>query len=132
MAQHGRFLRVENTTRNQLIAAQCAVADTFGSRLRGLMGRTTLEPGHGLLILPEWSIHTFFMRFAIDVIFLSTDYTVLKVREAMPPNLPYAGAWGAHAVLELPAGVIAATGTQAGDQLHLSPATVPDEPHPPA
>lgn len=87
----------------------------------GLMGRAGLEPGQALLIYPEWSIHTFFMRFPIDVLFLNASEEIIGMRIAMPPNRPFAGVWGAHSVIELPPDVITATGTQPGDQLALDP-----------
>lgn len=113
--------RVMNMTRQTDLAVQCELARSFWARGMGLMGRPRLDAGEGLLIAPEWSIHTFFMRFAIDVLFLDTQNRVLALRVAMPPFRPYAGAWGAAAVLELPAGVIAATGTQVGDTVGFDP-----------
>lgn len=115
------YVRVVNVARDTVLATRCGVADSFWTRWRGLMGHPALASGEGLLIVPEWSIHTFFMRFAIDVVFLKQDNTVLKTCAALPPNRPYAGAWGARAVLELPAGIIAATHTDVDDQLQLIP-----------
>lgn len=115
-------ITVENQTRCCTLAEQCEVARTFWTRGLGLMGRSKLEQGHGLLIYPEWSIHTFFMRFPIDVLFLDTQNQIVGMRENMPPNRPYAGFWGAKYVIELPSGLIQATATAVGDQLLLSPA----------
>jgi hypothetical protein len=86
------------------------------------MGRAQLEPGDGMLIDPCSSIHTFFMRFPIDVIFLNRARRVVGLRAAMPPGKPYAGAWGARSVIELPAGIIVATHTQMGDLIEMSDA----------
>ncbi len=119
-------LLVVNETRQARLADRCQLARNFWSRGLGLMGRTSLEPGGGLLIYPEWSIHTFFMRFPIDVVFVDRQDTVVGIRHALPPYRPYAGAWGARYVLELPAGVLAATATQVGDRLAVTPS-----PHPP-
>lgn len=116
------LVRVANRTRGTLIADQCEVARTFWARGMGLMGRRELTEGQGMLIYPEWSIHTFFMRFAIDVLFLDKQHCVVALRVAMPPNRPFAGIWGGHAVLELPAGRIKATESQVGDQLDFDPA----------
>jgi uncharacterized membrane protein (UPF0127 family) len=110
-------LRVTNTTRGTQLAERCEQARSFIARGRGLMGRPSLDPGAGLLIDPCSSIHSFFMRFPIDVVFIGRDGRVVGLRAAMPPGRPYAGAWRARAVIELPAGVIAATGTQVGDTL---------------
>lgn len=113
-------LRIVNTTRNNVIAEQCEQARSFLARGRGLMGRESLAPNDGLLIDPCSSIHTFFMRFPIDVIFIDRAGRVVGLQHAMPPGRPYAGAWGARATIELPAGVIAATDTQIGDQIEMS------------
>jgi uncharacterized protein len=85
------------------ICESCIVADRMVPRMKGLLGRRELASGEGMLIRPTSSIHTFFMRFPIDAVFLSRDGEVLKVAKNV-------GAWrarfcrGAHSVLELPAG----------------------------
>ena len=85
------------------VCESCVVADRMLPRMKGLLGRRELASGEGMLIRPTSSIHTFFMRFPIDAVFLSRDGEVLKVK-------PIVGAWrarfcrGAHSVLELPAG----------------------------
>lgn len=113
-------LRIVNTTRSSVIAEQCEQARSFLARGRGLMGRAGLAPDGGLLIDPCSSIHTFFMRFAIDVIFINRGGRVVGLRQAMPPGRPYAGAWRARATIELPAGAIAASNTQLGDLIEMS------------
>jgi uncharacterized membrane protein (UPF0127 family) len=113
-------LRITNTTRGSVLAEQCEQARSFLARGKGLMGRERLAPSDGMLIDPCSSIHTFFMRFAIDVVFINRAGRVVGLRAAMPPGRPYAGAWGARAVIELPAGTIAASGTQLGDAIEMS------------
>jgi uncharacterized membrane protein (UPF0127 family) len=94
------------------------VADTSAKRQKGLLGRDSLPSGHGLWIVPCESIHTWGMRFPIDVLYLDRRKRVRKLRKAMPP-------WCvsmcllAHSVVELPAGVIEQSGTQSGDQLNI-------------
>ena len=94
------------------------VADTSSKRRTGLLKHAGLAKGQGLWIVPCEAIHCFGMKFSIDVLFLNKKRKVLKVRKDM-------GRWGialclrAHSVLELPAGTIAATGTQPGDELEL-------------
>src|SRR3954469_15311653 len=121
-------IRIFNQTRDLVLADRGELARSFWSRGRGLMGRTALPEGYALIIYPEWSIHTFFMRVAIDVLFVGRDHRVVGLREAMPPSRPFAGVapWRGHYVIELPAGVIAATGTLLGDQIVLTPH--PDKP----
>ncbi|NNJ10487.1 DUF192 domain-containing protein [Chloroflexales bacterium ZM16-3] len=114
--------RVTNTTRGTVIAEQCERASSFIARGRGLMGRPDLAPQAGMLIDPCSSIHTFFMKFPIDVIFINRGGRVVGLHAAMPPGRPYAGAWGARSVIELPVGVIAATSTQIGDLIEMSDA----------
>src|SRR5262249_61083294 len=73
------------TDEGQVICEGCLVADSAWTRMRGLLGRRGLESGEGLLITPTGSVHTFFMRFPIDVVFLARDGEVLKVARALPP-----------------------------------------------
>ena len=82
----------------------------------GLVGRKELAPDEGLLLKPGNAIHTFLMRFPIDVVFLDGDQRVLKIVPALPPHR-VAGAARARAVLELPAGRAAAAGLQVGERL---------------
>ncbi len=121
------IIAVVNQTRGHALAERCDLARTFFARGLGLMGRSHLEAGQGLLIYPEWSIHTFFMRFPIDVLFMNKDDCVIGMSQAMPPYRPFAGVWGARYVIELPAGLIAATDTQVGDQLLLTPSPHPQK-----
>jgi uncharacterized protein len=112
-------VRVTNTTRGTTLAEQCEVARSFLARGWGLMGREALPAGAGMLIEPCSSVHSFFMRFPIDVVFADRQHRVVGLAVAMPPNRPYAGAWRARYVVELPAGTIAASGTQLGDTLRV-------------
>jgi len=94
------------------------VADTQAKRTTGLLKHERLAQGEGLWIVPCASVHTFFMKFPIDLIYLSRKKKVRKVRKAVP-------AWRlsmcvtAHSILELPAGVIEQTGTAVGDELSI-------------
>jgi uncharacterized membrane protein (UPF0127 family) len=110
---------VVNTTRDAVLGERIAVAETSLSRMAGLLGRSWLELGEGLLILPSQAVHTIGMRFAIDVVFVSRKWRVVHLRPAMVPNRVTGLHWRAHFVLELPVGVIAQTATAVGDQLAL-------------
>jgi uncharacterized protein len=116
-------IQIKNQTRDCILAAYGELARSFWARGRGLMGRATLPDSYALIIWPESSIHTFFMRVAIDVLFIGRGDTVVGLREAMPPSRPFAGVapWRGRYVIEMPAGVIAATGTLLGDQIVLTP-----------
>lgn len=97
---------------------RCLIADTAPARMRGLLGRNGLDDGEGLLIRPTNSVHMFFMRFAIDVVFLDRDLVVRKVVEALHP-WRMAACRGARAALELPAGTAGRRGITVGEQLTL-------------
>jgi uncharacterized membrane protein (UPF0127 family) len=109
-------LRIRNATRDALLADAAELADTSAKRRTGLLKRSTLERGEGLLIVPCEGIHSFGMKFPFDALFLSGSRKVLKVRASMPRGR-ISLCLRAHSVLELPAGIAAETGTQAGDQL---------------
>lgn len=87
----------------RVVCERPEVASSLVTRVRGLLGRKGLEPGQGLLIMRTGSIHTFFMRFPIDAVFLGRD---LSVRKVVPAIAPFRMAWslGAKSVLELAAG----------------------------
>jgi uncharacterized protein len=89
--------------------------------MQGLLGRKAFTVGEGLHIAPCNSIHTFFMRFAIDALFLDRDGRVVKLLDAIPPWRASGIYFRAHSVLELPAGVAAASGTVEGDRLVFEP-----------
>jgi uncharacterized membrane protein (UPF0127 family) len=109
--------RFQNLTKDRLLADRASEARSFSERLMGLMGRKELPFGDGLHIVPCNSIHTFFMRIPIDVLFLDRSLKVVKALPAIPPWRATKVYFGAHSVLELPAGTIAGSGTQEGDQL---------------
>jgi hypothetical protein len=109
---------VRNQTRGTVLGEAIDVADTSEKRRVGLLKHERLEPGTGLWIKPCESVHTFFMKFPIDLVYIDKKQKVRKVRHAVP-------AWRlsacltAHSILELPAGTAEKTGTQAGDMLSI-------------
>ena len=96
-------------------------ADTMWSRMRGLLGRGALAPSEGLWITPCNSIHMFFMRFAIDAVFIDERLQVVKVVEDLKPWRMARGGKFAHSVLELPPGKAAFFNIRVGDKLHIVP-----------
>lgn len=100
------------------VCERCLVADSPLARMRGLLGRRELPAEEGVLLRPAGSIHTLFMRFAIDVVFLDRDGRVLRVAESVAP-WRFAAARGTRSVLELRAGEAAKRGVSAGDVLFV-------------
>ena len=96
----------------------CAVADGPFTRMKGLLGRKSLPPGEGILLRPASSIHMWFMRFAIDAVFLDDDLRVLRVVAGLRP-WRIAAQRGAKAVLELSAGEAQRRRIERGDTLRL-------------
>jgi uncharacterized membrane protein (UPF0127 family) len=97
-----------------VVSARCVVADSAWTRTKGLLGRGSLAEDEGILLRPGGSIHMFFMRFAIDAVFLDRDLRVLRVAADLKP-WRMALKRGAKAVLELPAGRCARVGLREGD-----------------
>lgn len=94
---------VVNTTKGTIIGSAIAVAATIRSRMVGLLGRARLDPGEGLLILPSSGVHTWGMRFPIDVVALDRHLRVLDVKEHLGSFRIAAVGWTTRSVLELPA-----------------------------
>jgi len=119
--------RVINVTRQTVLADRLEVANQGATRRKGLLGRSGLETGEGLWIRPCEAVHTFFMNFPIDLVYLDHSHRIRKVRKSVP-------AWrlsaclSASSVLELPAGCIEATQSRRGDKLEfISTVGVSDE-----
>jgi uncharacterized membrane protein (UPF0127 family) len=114
-------LTVRNLTRQTVLATGLEVADSGPKRNKGLLGRNGLQTGGGLWIVPCESVHTFFMRFPIDLVYLDRQNHVRKVRSAVGP-WRVSACLTAHSILELPAGVALSSQTQKGDILEFSSA----------
>lgn len=113
-------LQIENVTRGILVVTRGRSADNFFTRFKGLMGAPCLAAGEGLLILPCNSIHTHFMRFPIDVLYVSRDLEVVHIDHGMAPWRFGRIHRKARFVVELPAGTTTATGTEVGDRIAVS------------
>jgi uncharacterized protein len=111
-----RYARIQNED-GSVVCERCALATRPFARMKGLLGRTGLEPGEGILLRPAGSIHMLFMRFAIDAIFCNGDLVVVDVVRDLAP-WKFAARRGARQVIELAAG--AAAGVSAGDRLSLA------------
>ena len=114
-----RRMVARNASVNKVLADRVGVADTRATRAVGLLSRTGLEPGEALWIVPSRGVHTWGMRFAIDVLALDEAGNVIDCVSNLKPwrlRLPRRGTAG---VLELPAGTLAASGTAVGHQVLL-------------
>src|SRR3982751_2765243 len=110
------LVRVRRAADGAVVCERCEIPESAFGRARGLLGRNGLEAGGGMLIDRAGSVHMFFMRFPIDVVFLDRDRDVVGVRHRLRP-WRVAGARRAVAALELQAGAAAAAGIEAGDEL---------------
>jgi uncharacterized membrane protein (UPF0127 family) len=107
---------VNRSRAGTVVCARAQVAANPLTRLRGLLGRASLPAGEGMLFRGESSIHSAFMRFRFDAVFMDRELRVVGLAERIPP-WRVRGARGAHNVLELAAGEIARSGVAIGDQL---------------
>ena len=119
---------VRNGARNTTLATDARLASGFVSRFFGLMGRKRVAEGGGLLLTRSASIHSFFMRFRFDAIFLDKEDRVVKIVPAMRQWWIAFGGRGAKDTLELPAGVAERTGTVVGDTLLFEPPVASEVP----
>jgi uncharacterized membrane protein (UPF0127 family) len=116
-----RTITVEKSDGTRL-CAECRVAASPWMRMRGLLGRKQLSEREGLLIRRTRSVHTHFMRFPIDVLFLDGDNTVVKIVEGLRPWRVASSRRGRD-VLELAAGTCRRIGASEGDRLFVVEAT---------
>jgi len=112
-------MEIINENTNKLLISNVIMADTFITRLKGLMFKKKLEENTAMLIHPCNMIHTFFMKFPLDILFISKEYEVIYVIENMLPGNTSPFIKKAMGVLELPAGTIEKTNTKKGDFLNI-------------
>jgi uncharacterized membrane protein (UPF0127 family) len=120
------LIRALNQTRGTVLCERLEDAGGLGGQSRGLLGRDQLEPGSGMLFengrfTPMMWMHMFFMRFAIDIVFLGRGGKVVKVNRNLKPWRVSSMVFGARLALELPAGAAEASGTEPGDQIKFEP-----------
>ena len=120
----GQVYRLE-TEDGRVVADHVEVADTLSSRFMGLMFRRELLPGHGLLIRPCNSIHMFFMRFALDVVFIDGDGRVVRLLDSIRPWRVSSLVRGAKAAIELPAGTASRAALASGTVMRLLETATP-------
>jgi uncharacterized membrane protein (UPF0127 family) len=118
-------IRALNRTKGTVLCERLEVAESMAAQSRGLLGRDGLASGAGMLfegsrVLPLMWMHMFFMRFAIDIVFLDKSNRVIRINHDLKPWRVSSLVFGARKALELEAGAAARSGTVKGDQLDLS------------
>ena len=113
-----KTVRLERTD-GKTVCERCLLAETPLTRAKGLLGRSGLAPGEGLLLQPAAAIHTWFMRFPIDAVFVDRELAVVGIAADLRPWRA-AARKGAHGVVELPAGEAERRGLATGDRLRLA------------
>lgn len=112
-------MRLVNLRTGDVIAFQIKEASDFLSRLAGLTGKRSMPPGSALVLMPCKSVHTFFMRFNVDVVFLDKGGRVLRVIDDLPPSRISPVVRGSRKVVELPGGTVKDR-VRAGDVLAIT------------
>lgn len=117
-----RALRLLHPRSGHVLAERLLVPRTFIGRGVGLMFRRHLQPGTGMWIAPCSGIHTFFMRFAIDAVFVDRRLRIVRVRRGLRPWRLVPLVLGGHSVIELPAGTLSGLPLERGEALTIEPA----------
>jgi uncharacterized protein len=125
MARRAGEVVLRSEDDGRVLCERCILADTIWRRLRGLIGRGELGEGEGIVLRPSWSVHTFFLRRPIDVVFVDADQIVVRVVESLPP-WRWATCHAARDVVELRAGECDRIGVVEGQRLAW--AARPDRP----
>jgi uncharacterized protein len=112
-----RYLRAENAARGTVLGTRIGLADRWWYRLRGLLGRSGLGQGEGLLLRPCRAVHMAWMAFPLDVVFLDQRGGVVASYRSLAPGSRTRWHSNAADALELPAGTLVATGTVEGDMI---------------
>lgn len=115
------LVRILNVTRSTQLANRAEVAGSGVKRSKGLLGRTGLAPGEGMWIIPCEAVHTFFMQFPLDLIYLDKKHCIKKVKTNVRP-WRVSACLSAHSILELPVGAIRESHSQPGDLVQFEPA----------
>lgn len=112
-------MQIVNKSKNTCLATKVSVADTALKRLKGLLGRGDFKYGEALLIKPCNSIHTFFMRFSIDVLFIDRENKVIKILTHLKPFRISGVYFNSSFAIECPAGVLSQSATALGDEIRF-------------
>jgi len=108
-------MKIINLRNNAVLADRVKLADTFFSRLVGLLNRSSLEKGEALILKPSYAIHTLFMRFSIDALFLDKNGKVIGIIHAIKPFRFSPVYFGSQLTIEFPENTLQSTQTRLGD-----------------
>lgn len=112
-------MKIFNQTRKTILSDKAVMADSISKRVWGLLGERTFTYGQALVLKPCNSIHTYFMFFPIDILFVNKNNTVVKTISGLKPFRLSPICFKSKFVIELPSGTIKFTSTGPGDQLTL-------------
>ena len=112
-------MKIINKTKNTILAENAVIADTVFKRMKGLLARKGLKPEEALVLKPCKSIHTFFMRFPIDVVFVGQDNRIIKAIQGLAPWRLTGIYFLAQYCIELPIGTLTFSHTSSGDLLFI-------------
>jgi uncharacterized membrane protein (UPF0127 family) len=112
-------MRIINQSKNCILAEEAVIAESFFRRCKGLLGKKALPTGQALVLRPCNSVHTFFMRFPIDVAFIGKDNKVVKIIPSIPPFRLTPIYFKAHFAIEFPAGTLGAANLKEQDEIEL-------------
>lgn len=119
MIGHRSSFSARELASGAVVAQQLRPAHTHWTRFRGLLGTRSLDEGHGLWIKPCTQVHMFFMKYAIDLVFLDDNHRVVRLIESLAPGEISPKVKEAESVLELPVGTIARAGLAEGTALAI-------------
>jgi uncharacterized protein len=119
------FVRVVNESRQRVLGARIRIADSLAARMRGFILRRAPEAGEGLFLTPCRGVHTYWMQFPLDVLFLDDGGNVVATHTDLAPGRRTPIYRAARYALELPPGAIEATGTAVGDRVTWKPVLEP-------
>ncbi len=112
-------MRIINKTKDFVLAEEGHFANTMFTRIKGLLGKKALPIGQALILARCNSIHTMFMKFPIDVLFVDKDYRVIKIITSFAPFRISGIYLRASFTIELPAGIVESSSTSVGDIIHF-------------
>jgi uncharacterized membrane protein (UPF0127 family) len=110
---------LHNRSKNEIILNKLEIAESFFARGRGLLGRNDFNFGEGLWIRPCNNIHTLFMKFSIDCVFIDSKMRVTKIVHQLKPWRVVGPIWKSSSVIELPSGFAASKNIEVGDELYV-------------